>query len=110
MWVCLNDAFFSIVRTGDLPEGHLLVRARRKGDIERYFPDAKVTRTPGRDYLFRAVIQEVQVAVVMAETVEAIDYDNFKDSVRDDNLHEAYFRVWSEMNDLQRLEAGPRSR
>lgn len=108
MWMCLNDAFFSIVRTGDLPEGHLLVRARRQGDLERYFPNAEVQRTPGRDYLFRAVIQATQVAAVMAETVEAIDYGNFKDSVRDNNLHEAYFKVWSAMHDLQENTPYPR--
>lgn len=37
MWICLNDAFLSIVAHRDKP-GVLLVRARRPGDIERTFP------------------------------------------------------------------------
>ena len=59
MWVCLNSAFLSIVQPsssdplakGDMP----LVRARRRGDIERAFSDpVKVVEVPGRDYQFRA--------------------------------------------------------
>ncbi len=101
MWICLNDAFFSIVRTSGTPEAHLLVRARRPGDIERYWPEARVDRTPGRDYLFRATLPEETVTTVIASTVSGIDYGNFKDSVRDHHLHNAYFSVWQAMAALQ---------
>ncbi len=102
MWICMNDAFFSVVRTSSLPEAHLLVRSRRPGDIERYWPEAEVTRTPGRDYLFRAALPEQAVRDVIASAVSGIDYDNFKNSVRDDDLHDAYFSVWQAMARLQR--------
>ena len=101
MWIALNDAFFSIVRTADLPAGHLLVRARRPGDIERYFPQATVKRTPQRDYLFRAVLPEGVVASAIAQAVTGIDYPNFKDSVADDALHSAYEDVWFALADVQ---------
>ena len=102
MWLCLNNAFLSIVeppKAGD----KLLVRARRKGDIERIFPSATVERTPGRDYLWRAFINREQVAQVIAQHVAAIDYGNFKDSVRDNKLHDAYARFWGIMANLQEL-------
>ena len=102
MWFCLNDAFFSIVRKPDLPAGHVLVRARRPGDIEGRWPEASVQRTPGRDYLFRAIIPEGRVASVVAESILAIDYGNFKDSVGDRKLHDAYFRIWEAMGRVQR--------
>ncbi|MCK7581736.1 MAG: hypothetical protein MZV65_43030 [Chromatiales bacterium] len=35
MWLFLSESFYSIVRTNDLPPGHLLVRARRGGDLEK---------------------------------------------------------------------------
>lgn len=54
MWICLNDAFLSIVRK-DCGPNELLVRARREGDIERVFPRVKVEVTPLADYLYRAV-------------------------------------------------------
>lgn len=100
MWVCLNDAFLSIVHK-ECARDELLVRARRRGDIEKIFPKAKVERTPTGDYLFRAVVKRGAVRKAMAGEVARITYDNFKDSVRDDALHNAYLRIWSLMIDLQ---------
>jgi len=37
---------------------------------------------------------------VMARAVEAIDYDNFKNSVDDHVLHECYSQVWGTMHRL----------
>lgn len=101
MWLMTNSGFFSIVRTPDLPAGHLLVRARRPGDIERHWPDAEVIRTAGRDYLFRAILPEARVAEVVAKNVLDINYKNFKDSVRDRDLHDAYMDVWHSMARVQ---------
>ena len=75
MWVCLNDAFFSIVRKE--PDIYLTVRARRRGDIERYWPDAEVTEGTGTDYRFRALISETEVAAVIWHSVTTLDYANF---------------------------------
>jgi hypothetical protein len=100
MWICLNDAFFSIVDKAADPK-HLMVRARRKGDIERHFPEAKVARTVGSDYLFRAEISRNEVAAVMSRAIKGIDYDNFKNSVREPKLHAAYNSVWGIMSRLQ---------
>lgn len=104
MWVCLNSAFLSIVEpegqdlsTGDM----LLVRARRKGDIESVFASAKIEKRPERDYLFRALIPRQEVAAAMSDAVKGINYPNFKDSVRNNRLHDAYARIWSIMAALQ---------
>lgn len=107
MWICLNDAFLSIV-SKDCPPDCLLVRARRKGDIERTFPGHKVVESLQTDYRYRAVVPRRVVAQVMAERVEDIDYDNFKNSVADDDLHDAYARVWGVMYGLQ--SSAPRRR
>ena len=65
MWIFLNNAFLSIVDKGG--DGTtLLVRARRSGDIERAFPEAKVERTPGNDYRFRARLGREEVAAGFA--------------------------------------------
>ena len=55
MWLCLNNAFLSIVDKDCAPD-ELLVRARRDGDIERVFPKAEVEVTLGNDYRCRARI------------------------------------------------------
>lgn len=100
MWLCLNNGFLSVVDKAE-KTGCLLVRARRPGDIEHYFPGAKVKKTVGNDYLFRAEIPREEVAARVTEEIMGIDYDNFKNSVADHKLHNAYSVVWHTMARLQ---------
>lgn len=100
MWLCLNDAFFSIVADRHDPD-RLLVRARQIGDIERYFPHADVEVGAGNDYLFRASVDRQAVAAIVAQAVTAIHYDNFKNSVRDGARRHAYAECWKIMYQFQ---------
>ncbi len=100
MWVFLNNAYLSIVRHRDQPS-HLLVRARNKGDIEAVFPYVSTYTDPSADYLFRAIIHEHEVADAIKEAVLDIDYDNFKNSITNDEYHVACLRVWATMNAYQ---------
>lgn len=104
MWLCLNNAFLSIVqpKPGDrAPGGTLLVRARRADDIERIFPGYAAVTEPRRDYQFRAFIPRTVVGAIIAAQLEAITYTNFKASVRNPRLHDAYGDFWSIMAKLQ---------
>lgn len=108
MWIMLNNAFLSIVDPaaaygGGGPRSNvLLVRARLPGDIEAVFPLAAVTKTPNRDYLYRATVSREDVKLAMAAEVERIDYSNFKGSVPERARHDAYADCWTVMNRLQR--------
>src|SRR5258708_27290230 len=55
MWIMTNDSYLSIV-SKDCGPAELLVRARRAGDIEKVFPESKVTRNTTTDYLYRAIL------------------------------------------------------
>src|SRR5712671_2614104 len=96
MWIMTNNSYLSIV-SKDCGPAELLVRARRAGDIENVFPDAKVTRSTNRDYLYRAVLPCDVVKQALAAMIDKIDYPNFKDSVEDSSLHAAYVSVWHAM-------------
>lgn len=101
MWIFLNDSFLSIVahnKRNDL----LLVRARAAGDIERVFPDSRVTFTPRRDYPYRAVIKREEVGDVLAHVAGSIKYPNFKNSVHTEDRHHAYLSVWWTMRRFQK--------
>jgi hypothetical protein len=100
MWLCLKEAFLSVVFK-DCADDQLMVRARRPGDIEKVFPDAKVTRNTGSDYLYRAVLPRDVVKQAIVAMIDHIDYPNFKDSVEDRSLHAAYVGVWCAMAGLQ---------
>lgn len=103
MWLCLNNAFLSIVNS-DRDDTVLMVRARRKGDIEAVFGiSTEVTTLPGRDYQFRAFIKREIVGEVIAAELTGIDYTNFKGSTKDRHLHDAYMSVWHVMADLQEV-------
>ncbi|WP_176058111.1 hypothetical protein [Paraburkholderia sp. BCC1876] len=100
-WLCFNDSFLSVVASDKDPKV-LNVRARRVGDIEAVFGKTyPVVTLPARDYAFRAFIPRDVVANVVAAKLAATDYTNFKDSVADHHLHEAYARTWSTMAALQ---------
>jgi hypothetical protein len=105
MWIMLSDSFVSIVVTPDTPRDHLLVRARSKGDIEKLFGAVKVTKTPKSDYLFRAFINKKLVTSTIASEIGRINYDNFKNTVVDDDRHDAYLRCWVAMHDFQKERA-----
>lgn len=100
MWIMTNKAFVSVVDKSN-EAGCLLVRGRCRDHITAIFPKAKVRESIGTDYRYRADIPRSEVARAMAREVERIEYDNFKDSVRDDDYHDALMGVWSCMGKLQ---------
>jgi hypothetical protein len=103
MWVFLNNSMLSIVANRANP-GVLLVRARSAGDIERVFPDAEVSETPTADYRYRAEVLTETVAEALAAEVRAIDYPNFKTTVRDADRLRAYHDVWDVMARFQEFK------
>jgi hypothetical protein len=101
MWIFLNNAFLSIVKPGmhDKVDStlYLKVRARFAEDIKRVFPKVCVRCTPETDYRYRAFVKRTDVADKIAASITAIDYPNFKDTVLDDDRHDAYLKVWTTM-------------
>ena len=110
MWIFAKHGFLSLVQHENYPY-HLLVRGRVGGDIQHYFPDAKVMRTEKRDYLYRTVLPKEQVAKRIALAIEQIDYcgalgTSFKSSITDKRRAPYYSNVWDTMWEMQdRLKA-----
>lgn len=100
MWIFTSKSFISVVqKPGDTDL--LTVRARLKGDIEAVFPGAKVEVNKGTDYKFRAKVPREVVAMAIHEQVMALNYSNFKNTVKKKNRHSAYMDVWSVMHTHQ---------
>ena len=68
MWVCLEDALFSIVAHRE-EAGSVLVRAKHVGDIEKYWPGTSIVQDHGLDFEQRAVIPRYRVAGVLSEYI-----------------------------------------
>jgi hypothetical protein len=77
------------------------VRARVEGHIQAVFPDAQVTTTVSADYRYRTRLPRKVVAAAVSKMAQSIDYDNFKNSVSDQWLHNSYLGVWQVMRSLQ---------
>lgn len=103
MWVFLNDGFLSIVEPAKLTQGQdiLCVRARKEGHIQAVFGDVEVIKTPEADYLYRAFLPRRLVADTIASRLRSLDYSNFKDSIPDNEYHDACAEVWGVMNSYQ---------
>jgi hypothetical protein len=67
-----NNGYLSIV-SKDCGPAELLVRARRAGDIEKLFPNAKVTRQTNSDYLYRAILPRDVVKQALVAMIDLID-------------------------------------
>jgi hypothetical protein len=103
LWCCLKDGFISVVEdySSSTSVRDLLVRARLPGNLEQLFPNAVVREDEGTDYRFRATIPREIVAQALFDHVMAIDYTNFKSSVKSRPLHDAYMGFWTIMHRLQ---------
>lgn len=104
MWICLNNAFFSIVEHYKHKD-HLLVRSRWPKDINKIWPKENVEHTPQNDYPYRAVIKREQVALAIANKLKNINYTNFKSSAEqievtndDKSRTDAYHDAWHVIN------------
>jgi len=69
MWIMTNNSYLSIV-SKDCSPAKLLVRARRAGDIEKVFANAKVTRQTDSDYLYQAVLPRDVVKQALAAMID----------------------------------------
>jgi hypothetical protein len=110
MWILTKyGAFMPALRPpATVAEGDLQVvqvRARRRADLEklreRHLPElGKVYRIPRSDYQWRANCSHQELAVAVARIALEIDYVSFKDNAEDNDLHDAYMRVWWALKDL----------
>ena len=101
MWIQFNNAFLSIVENREKTI-ELLVRARVKGDIEKVFPEADVFEDNNADYKYRAFISKAIVAEKLMLKVTEINYDNFKNSVKEIERKKVYVNIWAELRKFQK--------
>lgn len=104
MWIFTTSGFASIVQDSE-DDDTLVVRARVASDLDelREIIDelSPTTRTPSRDYPYRATCRRLAFALGLTRLAMRIDYGNFKSAVaaRQGWDREAlYGQVWQVMN------------
>jgi hypothetical protein len=103
MWIFLNNAFFSIVENRN-DSSELLVRSRIREDLSNTFGlNHEIIEMEDSDYRFRMFLNREYVASVLLENAMNINYDNFKDSIPEEDEDRSYYytRVWQVMHEWQ---------
>lgn len=109
MWVFTDSGFISAVRpSGD--HNNVVVRAR---DSESLYVLAEmagqiIEHSPDRDYPYRITASNEVFAKFLIDTVDFMDYTNFKNQVhatRGADYAKALSSVWSTMHDVEDYEA-----
>lgn len=123
MWVFTPLGFLSATLTNpsykELPKeqqhGHIMVRARVKGDLHRLVrlhqehnlgKRPAILALPKHDYPYRVVVPHREWTLLVTLLADMIDYSNFKNAVEaqaetqleGQARHDLYLRVWSVMN------------
>jgi len=96
MWLGHSDGWLSIVEHRD-DSTLLLVRARKESHITSIWGDIDVTHMPDADYPYRVNLDREVVKDGLCEYIERIDYDNFKNSVKERRLKDAFEHIWAVM-------------
>lgn len=110
MWIAMNDSFVSIVEDRNNNNG-VAVRARVRDDLENLFPSYKdnIIETTDSDYRFRLFLGKQFVADTIQNRIVGINYDNFKDSVKESWRKKAYMDIWQVMYRVQSTFYGVRN-
>lgn len=103
MWLCFNDGFVSAVQDRNEPNS-LVVRARRQEILATLFPNETIVfdLNDSHDYKYRVFIGKEVLITVLTNRIGELNYPNFKNSVKDDDLHELYNDFWQLHYDYQR--------
>ena len=64
----------------------------------------EVLKDAGTDYRWRTLVDRKALSALVAGRVEKVDYTNFKNSVKDHDLHEMYMEFWSRHHRYQEQE------
>jgi len=114
MWIMNTDGFFSVVKDDFCKRGQLVVRARRRGDLESLIKSAmdfgiikskvKIHKFDEADYLYRIYLNRTIFAEYLSMSGMFIDYPNFKATLQkgDIDRHKAYYGCWRELLKLER--------
>ena len=109
MWIFTEIGFVSAVCT---ERGSSTIKVRSR-DLESLQPliaqtGSDVIKTPNADYPYRIIISKDEFGVFLANSLELMEYTNFKSQVyatRGSDFAHALSSVWSTMHDVEDASA-----
>jgi hypothetical protein len=109
MWLLTKTGFFSAVRDLDTRDS-MIIRARDPDDmknlVEQYVPGTEIIETLDSDYRYRIRLDKSTWIRLAAELAEDVDYNNFKNHIKEvQGVERAmlYSEIWEILYSLQPL-------
>jgi hypothetical protein len=105
MWLFTPKGFISVVADKQDPTGpRLLVRARSLSHLQEVLQDYldNPFQVKQSDYAWRAWIKRKDLQSVVEQVMSDINYTNFKNSITDNEYHDACLDVWTAMYTYQK--------
>lgn len=113
MWLFSKQGFVSIVKDRYCEEDEVVIRARKREDLEAVL-DMMETERPGiielphTDYRYRTIVKQRDFALAVAHIAMEIQYPNFKSAAcppgSDMKRTIAYHQCWDVLRKLQEGE------
>jgi len=102
MWLFTTDGFYSVVHDKYCKPDELMVRARKREDLENLFAHkitGEILEIGHADYRFRMAVKRKIWSKYLAGYANKMAYSNFKGTLplNDHARHDAYFKCWSAM-------------
>ena len=95
MWIHTNYGFFSVVKNHSKHSSlEFVIRARVREHLEDTHIFNEIVELEPCDYQYRMYVTKSQLVDWLLSVVDNIDYDNFKDSIKDQQLKEFCSNVW----------------
>lgn len=95
MWIHTNYGFFSVVKNHSKHSSlEFVIRARVREHLEKTHIFNEIVELEPCDYQYRMYVTKSQLVDWLLSVVDNIDYDNFKDSIKDQQLKEFCSNVW----------------
>jgi hypothetical protein len=107
MWLATEKGFYSIVINHESKsEGsEIIIRARKKDDLENLNTGRKIHVNKNKDYAYRIFVSRHLLLKLLIQLGSELDYSNFKNHIKSipsqKDKAESYGRIWSIMNDYQ---------
>lgn len=103
MWILTNVGYVcAVVHRDDVAgfagsrvsRARIMVRARSRRHLETMFPGEEVLEWTDADFRYRVVISRAAFKKWLANQADLMDYESFKHSTEDQELHRQYVEWW----------------
>lgn len=92
MWITTNKGMLSAVKDRNSKEKRFVLRARNKEPLAEF--GGRIVETKDSDYRFRVFLSDEEYKMFLMDLADDVDYDNFKNSIKDKRLKTACNEIW----------------